>query len=98
MSRRSTSCRRPIPIGRTAWVDETGAELVKLEMVATDTISIGWGLVGRVAEGSSLTYFRHPIAGGQWFPASAHFDAKGRTLLFRSFDIDTTTEWFDYRP
>lgn len=81
-----------------AWVDEQGAELVRLRLVATDTISIGWGMVGRVAEGTTITYTRKPAAGDQWFPASLRFEARGRTLLFRSFDIDTTTEWFDYRP
>ena len=82
----------------TAWVDEAEAELVKVEMTAIDSISIGWGIVGRVAEGSAITYHRRPVAPGLWFPASARFDARGRTLLFRSFDIDTTTEWYDYQP
>jgi hypothetical protein len=82
----------------TAWVDEQSAQLIRLEMTALDTISIGWGVVGRIAAGTTITYARREIADGMWFPARARFDGRGKTLLFRSFDVDTTTEWFDYRP
>jgi hypothetical protein len=81
-----------------AWVDENAGQLIKLEMSATDTISIGWGFVGRIAEGTTVTYVRRPVSEGVWFPARARFDARGRTLLFRSFEVESTTEWFDYRP
>lgn len=81
-----------------AWVDERDAQLVRLRLVATDSISLGWGVVGRIAEGTTITYTRKPVAGGQWFPATLRFEARGRTLLFRAFDVDSTTEWFDYRP
>jgi len=80
------------------WVDDEHGELVKLEMTATDSISIGWGIVGRIAEGTKLTYARRPLNSGIWLPVRARFDARGRTLLFRSFKVDVSTEWFDYRP
>jgi hypothetical protein len=82
----------------TAWVSETAAELLRLEMVATGTISLGWGFIGRIAEGTRITYARRPVGDGVWLPALARFEARGRTLLFRSFEVDTRTEWFDYRP
>jgi hypothetical protein len=82
----------------TAWVSDADAELVRLEMTATDSISLGWGIIGRIAEGTHLTYTRRLTASGVWFPATARFQARGRTLIFRSFEVDTTTEWFDYRP
>jgi hypothetical protein len=80
------------------WVDTTLQELVKVEMVATDTISLGWGVVGRISEGTKVTYLRRPVDGGLWFPAAVRYEARGRTLIFRSFQLDSTTEWFDYRP
>lgn len=82
----------------TAWVSEREAELLRLEMTATGTISLGWGVVGRIAEGTRITYVRRPVGGGAWLPAMARFEARGRTLLFRSFEVDSRTEWFDYRP
>lgn len=80
-----------------AWVSEAEAELLRLELVAVDTIWIGLGIVGRVHQGTRLTYIRRPAAGGVWFPAHARIQARGRTLLFRSFEVDSATEWFDYR-
>lgn len=80
------------------WVDTNEKELVKVEMTATDSISLGWGVVGRISEGTKITYLRRPIAGGTWFPATVRYEARGRTLVFRSFELDLTTEWFDYRP
>ena len=80
-----------------AWVREDVAELVRLEMTAIDSISLGWGVIGRISEGTKITYVRRPIPDGVWLPARARFEARGRTLLFRSFDVDVTTEWFDFR-
>lgn len=80
-----------------AWVSEADAELLRLELVAVDTIWIGLGIVGRVHEGTRITYTRRPDPTGVWFPARARIEARGRTLLFRSFNVDSVTEWFDYR-
>jgi hypothetical protein len=80
-----------------AWVSEEAGELVRIEMVATDTILLGWGFVGRIGEGTRLSYVRQPVDGLGWLPAEARFELHGRTLLFRSFEVDTTTQWFDYR-
>jgi hypothetical protein len=81
----------------TAWVDDVNAELVRAELTATGAISIGWGIVGRLAEGTTITYIRKPTDNGDWLPAAAHFEARGRALLFRSFAVDSSTRWFDYR-
>jgi hypothetical protein len=32
-----------------------------------------------------------------WLPAEATFEASGRTLMFRSFQISTTTTYSDYK-
>ena len=65
--------------------------------MATDTISLGWGVVGRIAEGTRVTYARHQV---DMACGSRRADASRPTavpLLFRSFDVDMMTEWFDYR-
>jgi hypothetical protein len=80
-----------------AWVSEADGELVRIEMIATDTIFLGWGFVARIGEGTRLSYVRKPVGSAGWFPAEARFELHGRTLMFRSFSVDTTTEWFDYR-
>ena len=71
---------------------KVGREVVK------QARTLGWGVVGRIAEGTTVTFTRRPTDDGKWFPARARIEARGRTLLFRSFDLDTTTEWYGYRP
>lgn len=80
-----------------AWVAEEDAQLVHIEAVALADITIGWGLVGRVHDGGRFTFTRRKVNNEVWLPAEATFEASGRTLLFRSFQISTTTTYSDYK-
>lgn len=105
-----TASLRPRPKARTstrqgawmkqfeghAWFTERDAQLVRLEMKAFDDVSIGWGIVGRVHRGSRI-YVERRRVGNTWLPALQSVKATGRTLLFRTFDIDLLTEYSDYR-
>ena len=78
------------------WVSEADHQIVRLDMRALDDVSIGWGIVGRVHKGSRFVFARRKIENA-WLPAEVTFDATGRTLLFRRFQIATTTTFSDYR-
>lgn len=80
-----------------AWVAEDEAQLVHIEATALEDITIGWGLVGRVHDGGRFTFTRRKVNNEVWLPAEATFEASGRTLLFRSFQISTTTTYSDYK-
>lgn len=80
-----------------AWVAEDDAQLVHIEAVAIDDITLGWGLVGRVHDGSKFTFTRKKVNNEVWLPAEATFEASGRSLIFRSFQISTTTTYSDYK-
>ena len=75
------------------WIAEADRQIVKIDMVANDDISIGLGLVGRVHQGSRLVFSRRKVNGETWLPAEARIDASGRTLLFRVFQIHMRTEY-----
>ncbi len=79
------------------WVSENEHQVVKIDMVASDDVNIGWGLVGRVHRGSRLVFSRRRVNGEAWLPAEARIEASGRTLLFRPFHISMRTEYFDYK-
>jgi hypothetical protein len=81
----------------TIWVSESDYQIARIEMTALDTITIGWGLVGRVHEGSRLTFVRRKVNDEVWLPAEMRFQAKGRTLVFRGFQFDTITTYSDYK-
>ena len=69
------------------WFVERDGQMVRLDMHAVDDVSIGWGIVGRLHKGSRIVVERRPIR-GVWLPWRLAFDATGRTLLFRTFDLN----------
>jgi hypothetical protein len=80
-----------------AWVSDDDWQVAKVEMEALDDINIGWGLVGRVHQGSKFTFARTKVNDEVWLPVQMKFEASGRTLLFRSFQIFTVTSYSDYK-
>jgi hypothetical protein len=80
-----------------AWVCQDDYQVARIEMEAIDDITIGWGLLGRVNEGSKFTFTRTKVNGEIWLPAEAKFEASGRTLLFRKFQLFTVTSYSDYK-
>ena len=81
----------------TAWVDTAAGQLVRLDLRAVEDVTVGWGLVGRVHKGSTASYERQLVDGDAWLPWRARLSVRGRALLFRKFDIETETTWWDYR-
>jgi hypothetical protein len=79
-----------------AWFVEADGQLARLEMRATDDVSIGWGIVGRLHKGSGILVERRRV-GRLWLPWRLTFNVKGRTLLFRTFDLNVQTEFSDYK-
>jgi len=79
------------------WVDETAREVVRVEAVAVDDMSYGFGLIARLNKGTVVTLTRERIDDAIWLPTSMHFKGNGRALLLRKLTVDYTIEWFDYR-
>jgi hypothetical protein len=79
------------------WVSESDYQIAKVEMTALDDLTIGLGIVGRVHEGSRVTFVRRKVNDDVWLPAEARMEATGRTLLFRSFKFNTITTYSDYK-
>lgn len=80
-----------------AWISESDYELVKLEVDAIDTLSVGLGMLARIHEGSKLAFERRRMDDGAWLPARAAIVASARFLLFRRYRINTITEYSNYR-
>jgi hypothetical protein len=78
------------------WVDEASYQVVKLDMWVVVDVTIGWGIVGRLHEGSRFAYARRHVD-GTWVPTALTYQASGRTLLFRPFQFAVTTTYSDYR-
>jgi len=81
----------------SVWVDEAMREVVRIEAIAIDDISVGMGLIARLNEGTKATLTREQVDGNIWLPTSIRFTGQGRALLFRRLNIDQRIEWFDYK-
>lgn len=80
-----------------AWVNEQDFEIAQVVVEVIDDVTIGWGILGRLHAGSELLFQRKKVNNEIWLPALMHVKMSGRTLIFRKFDLHTTTEYSDYR-
>jgi hypothetical protein len=81
----------------SVWVDEATREVTRVEAVAIESLSYGFGLIARLNTGTRATIVRAPVDGSVWMPSSIHLVGEGRAVLVRKLDIDFTIEWFGYR-
>jgi hypothetical protein len=81
----------------TAWVSEQDRELVRVEVEATDTVSIGMGLLARVHKGTRASFQRRKVNGEVWLPASFDYTASARVLLLKTFRVGGASEFSGYR-
>jgi hypothetical protein len=79
-----------------AWFADADQQLVRLDLHARDDIVIGWGIVGRIHQGSRLVIVRRKFEGA-WLPSETRINASGRTLLFRAFDVNLVTKYWGYK-
>jgi hypothetical protein len=81
----------------TVWINEADRQVVRVEMEVIRDITFGLGILARLHTGSEMTFRRSLVNGEIWLPAEATFKAAGRAVLFRRFDVETTTRYSDYR-
>jgi hypothetical protein len=80
-----------------AWISESDYELVRVEARVIEDVTVGWGIIGRLHAGTWGLYERRKVNGEVWLPLREVVDASGRTLLVRTFKVNTLTEWSGYR-
>lgn len=81
----------------TAWISESDHELVRLQVEAIDTVSIGMGMLARVHRGTKASFQRRKVNGEVWLPASVDYSASARVLLLKVFRVGGTSEFSGYR-
>jgi len=80
-----------------AWVNESDYEVVRLEAEAVDTISIGFGLFGKISKGSRISAARVRINNEVWLPSRIEVRISGRVLLLKGLNFREVVEYSDYR-
>lgn len=81
----------------TAWVSEADRELVRLQVEAIDTVTIGMGILARVHRGTRASFQRRKVNGEVWLPASFDYSATARVMLLKMFRVGGASEFSGYR-
>jgi hypothetical protein len=84
-------------IGGRAWIAENDRQLARLEAEATETISIGAGILARVSKGSTFTFERRKINDEIWLPVRAELLLNGRLMLLKGLNQRQIAEYSDHR-
>jgi hypothetical protein len=80
------------------WIDEQAREVVRVDATAIDDLTYGYGMLGRLNEGATVSVRRQAIGEDLWLPVSIRFNGEGRALLYlRKLTIHFAVDWFDYR-
>jgi hypothetical protein len=79
----------------TAWVDESGAQLMRADAELTDEVSWGAGIIAKLYRGGQFSFEQHEVATGVWMPVRYAYDFEGRKFLF-SLSIHQRMEYTEY--
>lgn len=79
------------------WISESDYELVRVEVHAIDTVSIGFGLLARLHKGSTLSFERRKVNDEAWLPAAARYSISGRIGLLAVMRRSAVVEFSNYK-
>ena len=77
------------------WIDESAAQLARIELEVIEDISLG-AFLAKIYKGSHLAQERCEVVPGLWMPTYAQYDFDGRRF-FLSFGIHERTSYSQYR-
>lgn len=80
-----------------AWVSESDFELVRLDVEAIRTVSIGMGLMARIHQGTRAIFERRKVNGEVWLPATSEYQVSGRVLLLKRIRESGRSDYSNYR-
>jgi len=80
-----------------AWISESDYELVRVEIEAVDSLSIGMGLLAKIDKGTTASYERRKVNNEVWLPAKVTWTAGARVLLLKRLRVRGIAEFSGYR-
>jgi len=80
-----------------AWISESDYELVRVEIEAIDSLSIGMGLLAKIDKGTTAAYKRRKVNDEVWLPAQVTWTAGARVLLLKRLRVRGVADFSGYR-
>jgi hypothetical protein len=80
-----------------AWISESDYELVRVEIEAVDSLSIGMGLLAKIDKGTTASYERRKVNNEVWLPERVTWTAGARVLLLKRLRVRGISDFSGYR-
>ncbi|MCC6539424.1 MAG: hypothetical protein IT162_17870 [Bryobacterales bacterium] len=80
------------------WLDKATSELVQADAEMFDTVSVGFGILGRIDKGTRFQLHRRIMADGSWLIDRQKIRFGARIMLVKNLRSEAFTEWTDFRP
>jgi hypothetical protein len=78
------------------WIDKGDLQLAKMDIEATDTMSVGW-VVARIHKGTRVMLEQTRVNDEVWLPRHVTFRVDVRVALFKDYNVDGDQEYRDYK-
>lgn len=79
-----------------AWIDKAEEELVHVDAEVFETVNIGWGVLGKIHEGTRFSLDRRRLEDGNWLPRDQTVRYSARLLLFKTLAQEEITRYSAY--
>ena len=79
------------------WIDPAQARVLRLEGRLERDVDFGWGILGKLEKGGSISIEQTDTGGGQWRIAHFRMKMAGR-VFFKTKVFDTTEDESDFAP
>jgi hypothetical protein len=80
------------------WIDQAQERIVKLDAHLIDDVEFGWGILGKLYKGGSLTIEQQDIGHHHWEPTMMKLNLTGIALMVKPLSYQTTETSTDFQP
>lgn len=80
------------------WIDQAQERIVKLDAHLIDDVEFGWGILGKLYKGGSLTIEQQDVGHHHWEPTLMKLNLTGIALMIKPLSFQTTETETDFQP
>jgi hypothetical protein len=80
------------------WIDQAQERIVKLDAHLIADVNFGWGILGKLYKGGSLTLEQQDVGHRHWEPTLLKLNLTGIALMVKPLSFQTTENSSDFQP
>jgi hypothetical protein len=80
------------------WIDQGQERIVKLDAHLIDDVNFGWGILGKLYKGGSLSIEQQDVGHRHWEATQLKLNLTGMALMLKSLSYQTTETQTDFQP